>query len=173
MATERPGAVTFRGQPLTLVGDEVKVGDAAPDFTALDTGLSPYHLNDGKGTVRILNVVVSLDTPVCEAQTRRFNEEAAKLPGIEILTASVDLPFAMNRWSQVEGADQIKMLSDHRDLSLGNAFGITVKELRTLGRGIFVIDAENKVTYAEYVPEITDHPNYDAALEAARQAVGR
>ncbi len=172
MATERPGAMTFRGQPLTLVGDEVKVGDSAPDFTALDTGLAPYSLADGKGTVRILNIVVSLDTPVCEAQTKRFNEEAAKLPGVEILTASVDLPFAMNRFSQVEGADQVKMLSDHRDLSLGNAFGITVKELRTLGRGIFVIDADDKIAYAEYVPELTDHPDYDAALDAVRKVVG-
>lgn len=173
MATERPGAVTFRGQPLTLVGDPVKVGDRAPDFTVLDTDLAPYSLGDGKGKVRILNVVVSLDTPVCEAQTKRFNEEAAKLPGVEILTASVDLPFAMNRFSHVEGVDRVRMLSDHRDLSFGNAYGVTVKELRTLGRAIFVIDADDTVTYAEYVGEITDHPDYDAALAAAQQAAGR
>jgi thioredoxin-dependent peroxiredoxin len=173
MATERKGVVTLHGRPFTLVGDEIKVGDPAPDFTAVDVALAPYSLKDGTGRVRILNVVVSIDTPTCEAQTRRFNQEAAKLEGVEVLTASVDLPFALGRWSSAEGVDRIKMLSDHRDLSLGTAYGILVKELRTLGRGIFVIDADDRIVHAEYVHELSEQPDYDQALAAAQEAAGR
>lgn len=173
--TEREEAVTFLGNPLTLVGDEVQVGEKAPDFTALTGGLAlePYSLDDGRGRVRILNVVVSLDTPVCHAQTHRFIQEAAGLPGTEILTVSADLPFAQARWAKEAGAEgRIRMLSDHRELDFGKAYGIAVKELRLLGRGLFVIDADNRVVHAEYVPELTTEPDYDAALAAARQVAG-
>jgi len=172
---EREAAVTFLGRPLTLVGEPLRVGDKAPDFTALTGGLelAPYSLQDGTGKVRIFNVVVSLDTPVCEAQTRRFNEEAAQLPGTEILTVSADLPFAQARWARLAKAGKtLRMLSDHRDLSFGEAYGVAVKELRLLGRAIFVVDADNQVTYVEYVDELTHEPDYTAALEAARAAAG-
>jgi thiol peroxidase len=176
MAKERAGAVTFLGNPLTLMGDELKVGDAAPEFTALTGGLElkPYSLADGKGQVRIINVVVSLDTPVCDAQTRRFNDEAAALEGIEILTISADLPFGQARWANEAGTgDRVRMLSDHQELAFGTAYGIAVKELRLLGRGIFVIDPDNQIVHVEYVKELTTEPDYDAALDAARQATGR
>jgi thiol peroxidase len=173
--TERAGAATFQGNPLTLIGDEVQVGQTSPDFTALTGGLAmqPYSLADGKGKVRILNVVVSLDTPVCDTQTRRFTDEAAGLPGVEILTVSADLPFSQARWAEQAGVgDSQQMLSDHRDLSFGEAYGIAVKELRLLGRGLFVLDADDKVVHAEYVKELTTEPDYDRALAAAKQAAG-
>ena len=172
---EREKAVTFLGNPLTLMGDELRAGDAAPDFTALTGGLemAPYSLEDGTGKVRVFNVVVSLDTPVCEAQTRRFIDEAAGLPGAEVLTVSADLPFAQHRWARTaKVGDSMKMLSDHRDLSFGKAYGIAVKELRLLGRGIFVVDADDRIVHAEYVDELTHEPDYDRALAAARQAAG-
>ena len=167
---EREGAVTFLGDPLTLVGDELKVGDKAPDFTALTGGLelAPYRLEDDTGKVRIFNVVVSLDTPVCEAQTRRFIDEAAQLPDTEILTVSADLPFAQARWArQAKVGRRARMVSDHRDLSFGMAYGVAVKELRLLGRAIFVVDADNIITHVEYVDELSHEPDYIAALAAA------
>lgn len=163
-------SVTFAGGPVTLVGNEVKVGDKAPNFTVLSNDLSPVTLEDSKGSVRIISVVPSLDTGVCDAQTRRFNEEAAKLGDVKILTISVDLPFAQQRWCGAAGIDQVQTLSDHRDLSFGEAYGIAIQELRLLARGVFVIDSNDTVTYAEYVSEVTEHPNYEAAIEAAKQA---
>ena len=173
--TERAGAATFAGNPLTLLGDEIQVGQTSPDFTTLTGGLAlePYSLADGKGKVRILNVVVSLDTPVCDTQSRRFAEEAAGLPGVEILTVSADLPFSQARWAKDAGVgDTQRMLSDHRDLSFGEAYGIAVKELRLLGRGLFVLDADDKIVHAEYVKELTTEPDYERALAAAKQAAG-
>ena len=170
MAIERAGAVTFKGNPVTLIGEEVKVGDTAKDFTVLAQGLQPYALNDGKGTVHLISVVPSIDTGVCDAQTRRFNEEASKLPNVEVLTVSVDLPFAQARWCGAAGIENVKMLSDHRDLSFGEAFGVAIKELRLLTRAIFVLDKDNKVTYVEYVPEVTNHPDYEKAIAAAKEA---
>lgn len=171
--TERAGVATFQGNPLTLIGDEVQVGQTSPDFTALTGGLQPYSLADGKGKVRILNVVVSLDTPVCDTQSRRFAQEAAGLPGVEILTISADLPFSQARWAEQAGVgDTQQMVSDHRDLSFGEAYGIAVKELRLLGRGLFVLDADDTIVHAEYVKELTTEPDYDRALAAARQAAG-
>ena len=163
-------SVTFAGGPVTLVGNEVKVGDKAPNFTVLANDLSPVTLEDSKGSVRIISVVPSLDTGVCDAQTRRFNEEAAKLGDVKILTISVDLPFAQQRWCGAAGIDKVQTLSDHRDLSFGEAYGIAIQELRLLARGVFVVDSNDTVTYAEYVSEVTEHPNYEAALEAAKQA---
>ena len=167
---ERPGATTLRGNPLTLVGPELKPGDAAPDFALVDNALKPVALKDTGTLVRIISVVPSLDTPVCDAQTKRFNEEAAKLPDVDIYTVSMDLPFAQKRWCGAFGVDKIKMLSDHRDASFGSHYGTLIKELRIESRAIFVVDRNNTISYAEYVKEVADHPNYEAALAAARGA---
>lgn len=166
---ERPGAATLKGNPLTLIGPELKPGDPAPDFEVVDKTLSPVRLGPG-GTVRIFSVVPSLDTPVCDAQTKRFNDEAAKLEGVEIITVSMDLPFAQARWCGAFGVDKVKMLSDHRDGSFGAAYGTLIKELRIESRAIFVVDKDNKIRYVEYVKEVADHPNYEAALAAAKAA---
>ncbi|MFC7393645.1 thiol peroxidase [Scopulibacillus cellulosilyticus] len=161
--------VTFKGNPVTLAGEEVKVGDQAPNFTALDNNLSEKSLNNYKG-VRIISVVPSLDTGVCDAQTRRFNEEATKLDNVSVITISCDLPFAQKRWCGASGLENAITLSDHRDLSFGQAYGVVMKELRLLARAVFVIDSDNKVIYTEYVSEGTNHPDYDSALEVAKGA---
>ncbi|HEY1221104.1 MAG: thiol peroxidase [Bryobacteraceae bacterium] len=167
---ERPGATTMRGNPMTLVGPELKPGDAAPDFNLVDTGMKPVTLADTAGRVRIVSVVPSLDTPVCDAQTKRFNESASTLPGIDILTVSMDLPFAQKRWCGAFAVDKVKMLSDHKDASFGSNYGTLIKELRIESRAIFVIDRNNRVCHAEYVKEVADHPDYESALRAARNA---
>jgi thioredoxin-dependent peroxiredoxin len=167
---ERPGATTMRGNPLTLIGPELKPGDAAPDFSVIDSSLKPVNLKDTGNSVRIISVVPSLDTPVCDAQTKRFNEEAAKLPDVEILTVSMDLPFAQKRWCGAFGVDKVKMLSDHRDASFGSNYGTLIKDMRIESRAIFVIDQKNKIRHAEYVKEVADFPNYEAALTAAKGA---
>ena len=163
-------SITFKGKPVTLIGPDIELGDKAPDFTVLANDLTPVTLADTKGQVRLISVVPSLDTGVCDAQTRRFNEEAANLPHVKILTISVDLPFAQKRWCGAAGIENVQTLSDHRDLSFGKAYGVAIKELRLLARAVFVIDSNDTVTYAEYVPESTNHPNYQAAIEAARAA---
>jgi len=167
---ERAGATTLKGNPLTLVGPELKAGDAAPDFSLVDNGLKPVTLKDTGTQVRIISVVPSLDTPVCDAQTKRFNEEAAKLPDLSIITVSMDLPFAQKRWCNDFQVDNVKMLSDHKDGSFGANYGTLIKELRIESRAIFVVDRGNKVVHAEYVKEVADHPNYEAALSAAKSA---
>ena len=166
---ERKGVVTFKGNPLTLVGLEITVGAKAPDFEVLAQDLSTVTLATSQGKVRLISIVPSLDTPVCDAQTRRFNQEAAKLPNVEILTISMDLPFAQKRWCGVAGIDKVKVLSDHRDASFGKAYGVLIKELRLLARAIFIVDGGGTVRYVEYVPEVASHPNYDAALAAVRK----
>ena len=169
MPQERPGAVTFLGNPLTAVGSELKVSDKAPGFSVLSNDLKPVTLADSAGKVRLLSVVPSLDTPVCDMQTRRFNQEAASLgDNVVILTLSMDLPFAQKRWCGAAGVDRVQTLSDHRDASFGLAYGTLIKELRLLSRAIFVIDASDTIRYVEYVKEISSHPNYDAALGATR-----
>src|SRR5438045_7736423 len=167
---ERAGATTMKGNPLTLIGPQLEVGDHAPDFSVVDGSLSPVNLEKTGNHVRTISVVPSLDTPVCDAQTKRFNEEAAKLPGVDILTVSMDLPFAQKRWCGAFGVDKVKMLSDHKEGSFGSNYGTLIKELRIESRAIFVLDAKNKVKHAEYVKEVADHPNYEAALSAARNA---
>ncbi|MFZ4450667.1 thiol peroxidase [Salibacterium aidingense] len=162
--------VTFKGTPMTLRGSEVKLGEKAPDFTVLANDLSEVTLEDTKGKVRLISVVPSVDTGVCDQQTRRFNEEAAGLDGVEVLTISCDLPFAQKRWCAAAGVDNLQMLSDHRDLSFGENYGVAIEELRLLARSIFVINSDGEVTYTEYVPEATNHPDYDAAIEAAKAA---
>jgi thiol peroxidase len=169
-ARERQGAVTFKGNPLTLIGPELKAGAKAPDFQVLAQDLAPVALGQFKGKTLLISVVPSLDTPVCDAQTRRFNEEAARLAGVEILTVSMDLPFAQKRWCGAAGIDRVQVVSDHRDGSFGRAYGTLLKELRLLTRSIFLVDGGGTIRYVEYVPEVASHPNYDAALAAARQA---
>jgi thiol peroxidase len=160
----------MRGNPLTLVGPELKPGDAAPDFNLVDGSLKPVTLKDTGNNVRIISVIPSLDTPVCDAQTKRFNEEAAKLNGVDIITVSMDLPFAQKRWCGAFGVDKVKMLSDHKEASFGSNYGTLIKDLRIESRAIFVLDGKNKIRHAEYVKEVADFPNYEAALSAARGA---
>ena len=168
---ERAGATTLKGNPLTLIGPELRPGDAAPEFTVVDNTLKPFTLKDTGDRVRIISVVPSLDTPVCDAQTKRFNEAASKLPGAGIFTVSMDLPFAQSRWCGAFGVDNVKMLSDHKFASFGEAYGTLIKELRIESRAIFVLDQQNKIRYVEYVKEVADFPNYEAALDAARTAL--
>jgi thioredoxin-dependent peroxiredoxin len=165
---ERPGAATLRGNPLTLVGPELKEGDKAPDFDVVDNSLNPVDLGKTGNVVRIFSVVPSLDTPVCDAQTKRFNDETAKLPGVEIYTVSMDLPFGQKRWCGAFGVDKVKMLSDHRDASFGANYGTLIKELRIESRAIFVVGKDNVIRYVEYVKEVADFPDYEGALNAAR-----
>ena len=173
MPQEKPNAVTFKGNPLTLIGPDIKVGDKAPNFQVIAKDLSPVTLDSSKGKVRLISVVPSLDTPVCDQQTRRFNEEAAKLPSsVEVLTVSADLPFAQARFCGAANIDRVKTLSDHRELSFGQAYGVLIKELKLLARSVFVIDAADRVQYLEIVKEVTNHPNYDAALAAVRKVAG-
>ena len=161
--------VTFKNGPVTLIGNEVKVGDQAPDFTVVANDLSEVTLKDSEGKIRLFSVVPSLETGVCDKQTRTFNEAAANLgDNVVIYTVSMDLPFAQKRWCGAAGIDNVVTVSDHRDASFGEAYGVHMKELRLLARSIFVVDEAGKVTYVEYVPEGTDHPNYDAAIEAVK-----
>ncbi|HVO83385.1 MAG TPA: thiol peroxidase [Syntrophobacteria bacterium] len=169
---ERKGIVTIHGKPLTLVGNPVKEGDKAPEFTVLDNDLNPVNLSAYKGKVCVISSVPSLDTPVCDIETRRFNTEAGKLSDdVAILTVSMDLPFAQKRWCGAAGVTKVKTLSDHRDASFGNAYGVLIKELRLLTRAVFVVDRKGAVRYVELVKEVTTEPNYDAALEAVKKLV--
>jgi thioredoxin-dependent peroxiredoxin len=169
---ERQAATTLRGNPLTVVGPALKPGEKAPDFKAVDDSLKALDLAGTGNGVRIFSVVPSLDTPVCDAQTKRFNEEAGKLPDVRIYTFSMDLPFAQKRWCGAFGVDHVRMVSDHRDGSFGEAYGTLIKDLRILSRAIFVIDKNNVIRYVEYVKEVGDHPNYESALSAAKAAAG-
>ena len=168
---KRTGVVTFAGNPIALLGKEVKVGDKAPAFTLLDNGLGEKTLADYAGKVKVISVVPSLDTGVCDAQTRWFNQNVSKLgDNVVVLTVSVDLPFAQKRWCGAAGIDQVETLSDHRDLSFGKNYGFVLEGLRLLSRGIVVIDKDDVVRYVEYVPEVTSAVNLDAA-EAATKAL--
>jgi thiol peroxidase len=169
MAIERPNGTKFQGNPLTLIGPEIRVGDKAPAFTARGQDLKPFSLEDTKGKIRLFSAVPSLDTPVCDAETRRFNVEAAKLGDkVEIVTVSLDLPFAQKRWCAAAGIDKIKVVSDYYDRSFSQAFGTLIKELHLSSRAIFVVDDKDVVRYVEYVPEVTTHPDYDRALSAMK-----
>ena len=170
---ERNGVVTMKGNALTLLGAELKVGDKLPNFTVVNNGLQPVTAAETAGSVRIFSVVPSLDTPVCDQQTRRFNEEAAHLDGVKILTVSMDLPFAQRRWCGAAGIDKVQTLSDYQSGSFGLATGTLIKGLRLEARAIFVVDAQDVVRYAEYVPEVTQHPNYENALAVAKKLAGK
>ena len=166
---ERKGIITFRGNPFTLQGNPVKQGDKAPDFRLLANDLSPRTLDNYKGKTLILSVVPSLDTGVCDMQTRRFNNEAAALgEHVRILTISCDLPFAQARWCGAAGVTQLETLSDHYELSFGMAYGVVIKELRLLTRAIFVVNKAGMITYSQIVPEVSTEVNFDAALAAAK-----
>lgn len=169
---ERTGVITIHGDPLTLVGKEVKVGEKAPDFAALDNELSPVEFSSFQGKVCVISVVPSLDTPVCDIQTRRFNEEASKLGSdVVILTISMDLPFAQKRWCGAAGVDKVTTLSDHRDASFGTSYGVLIKELRLLARAVFVVDRDGVVRYVQLVDEVTNEPDYKSALDAVNKLV--
>ncbi len=166
---KRTGVVTFAGGPITLVGPEIKVGQQAPDFTVLSNDLQAKTLKDFEGKVKVISVVPSLDTGVCDAQTRWFNQDATALSeDVVVLTISMDLPFAQKRWCGAAGVDKVITLSDHKDASFGENYGFLIEELRLLTRGVVVINKDNKVTYVEYVPEVTQAVNFDAALEAIK-----
>lgn len=170
---EKKGLVTVKGNPVTLIGAELRVGDKAPDFTVLDGELKEVSLKDYDGKIKLVSVTPSLDTPVCDMQARRFNHEAGKLPdSIAALNISMDLPFAISRFCATAGIDKVKAYSDHRDASFGTAYGVLIKELRLLARSIFIIDRDNTIRYIELVPELTDHPDYDRALKEVNKLHG-
>ena len=170
---ERKGIITFKGNPLTLTGNEMRVGDRAPDFIVLDGELKEIGLKDFAGKVKVISVTPSLDTPVCDLQARMFNTEAAKLPAdVTVLNISMDLPFAISRFCTSAGIDKVKALSDHRDASFGNGYGVLIKELRLLARAVFILDKDNVVRYSQIVPEVTNEPDYEKALEALKKITG-
>lgn len=169
---ERDGLVTMKGNPITLIGTELKVGDKAPEFEAIDNDLNPVSLDSFRGKVCILSSVPSLDTPVCDMETRRFNDEAGRLgDNVEILTISMDLPFAQKRWCGAAGVDRVQTLSDHRDAAFGQAYGVLIKDLRLLARAVFVVDKEGTIRYTELVNEIASEPDYDSVLKAVKELV--
>jgi thiol peroxidase len=172
---ERSGAVTRRGNAFTVIGPELKVGDKAP-IVELATQLFSTELvslAESAGKVRLINVVPSLATSICDLQTKRFNEELAKY-GDQVTgyTVSVDLPVAQSNWCTAAGVDRMQMVSDYRDMAFGSAYGTYIKEIRVEQRAVFIIDATDTIRYAEYVPQIGQHPNYDAALAALKEVVG-
>lgn len=156
--------VTMRGMPVTLLGTHIKVGDKAPDFTVQDSAMKPVKLSDFKGKVRIINSVPSIDTSVCSAQVHRFNTQAAKLKDVVILSVSVDLPFALNRYCAAEGIDAVKVTSDHKDLDFGLKYGVVIEQLRLLTRAVFVVDKNDNIVYVQYVKETSEEPDYDKVL---------
>ncbi len=172
---ERPGDVTHRGRPLTVLGAKLKPGDKAPDFELANNLFSTetISLAHSAGKVRLISVVPSLDTGICDAQTRRFNEEIGKFgDNVICYTISVDLPPAQKRWCGNAGVERVETLSDYRSMSFGDAYGTHVKEVRVEQRAVFVVDADDTIRYVEYVPEISQHPDYEAALAALQEVVG-
>ena len=169
---ERDGIVTMKGNPITLMGTELQVGDKAPDFVAVDNELNPVSFDSFRGKVCIVSSVPSLDTPVCDMETRRFNDEAGRLDDdVEILTISMDLPFAQKRWCGAAGVDKVQTLSDHRDAAFGQAYGVLIKGFRLLARAVFVVDKEGTIRYIELVKEIASEPDYDSVLIAVKELV--
>ena len=167
---ERFGLITLKGQPITLTGNTVQEGDAAPDFQVMDNDLKPFSFSSLKDKVAIITSVPSLDTPVCDLEARRFNQEAAKLgDDVQILVISMDLPFAQKRWCAAAGVNNVLTLSDHKDASFGTEYGVLIKELRLLARAVFVVDRNKTIRYMELVKEVGQEPNYELALEAAKK----
>lgn len=168
---ERKGKVTMKGNPLTLVGIEMKVGDAAPDAELFDNDLNKVSLlSSFKGKVCIVSTVPSLDTPVCDMETRRFNQEAAGFgPDVAVITISMDLPFAQKRWCGAAGIDRIVTLSDYYDASLGRAYGVLIKELNLLARAVFILDKNGIIQYIQLVKEVSDEPDYNAVIDAVKK----
>lgn len=169
MSAERTGVATLKGNPITLIGPELKVGDKAPEFQLNKSLVDVVELEQFAGKVKLISVIPSIDTGVCDAQTRRFNEEASKLGDkAAIITVSVDLPMAQARWCGAAGVDNVVMLSDYRDNNFGKSYGVLIKELHLDMRSIFVVDADNTIRYVEYVSEMTEHPSYEQALAAVQ-----
>ncbi len=167
---ERKGAVTMRGNPLTLIGTDLKVGDKAPDVELLDNDLKPVRLSAFRGQTVVISALPSLDTPVCDMETRRFNTEATALGAdVVILTISTDLPFAQKRWCGAAGVDKVKTLSDHREAAFGLAYGVLIKELRLLARSIFVVDPQGVIRYVQHVKEVAQEPDYAAVIGAVKK----
>ncbi len=172
MADTRAGTVMFRNNPVTLAGSEIKPGATAPDFAAVDTGLQPVRLSGAQGKVVVLSSVPSLDTPVCDTETRRFNQEASNLGGgVEVWTISMDLPFAQKRWCGAAGVENLKTYSDHREGAFGLAYGVLIKELRLLARAVFVVDKGGRLQHVQLVKEVANEPDYEAVLQAVRALV--
>ena len=170
--SERTDLVTFKGDSLTLLGTELSTGDIAPDFTVTANDLSDVSLSSHKGKVCIISSVPSLDTPVCDTQTRKFNEQVEQLGGnVVVLTMSMDLPFAQARWCAAAGMDNVITLSDHKDASFGTAYGLLIKGLRLLARAVYIVDGNGVIKYQQIVPELTDEPDYQAALDTAKQLI--
>ncbi len=164
---ERTGIVTVGGVPLTLLGEELKVGDRAPDFTVIDNNLGQFASSSLTGKVVVISAVPSLDTPVCDIETKRFNKEAAALSGdVEIITISMDLPFAQKRWCAAAGVERVKTYSDHRDADFGMKYGVLTKETRLLARAVFVVDRQGTIRHIEVLKDISHEPNYGEVLAA-------
>ncbi|UOQ46145.1 thiol peroxidase [Halobacillus salinarum] len=159
--------VTYKEEPITLSGEQLSVGDPAPEFTVLDNKMNPVTLSDFEGKIKLISVVPSIDTGVCDSQTRRFNEDANRLDNVKVLTISMDLPFAQKRWGGNSGINNVITLSDHKDASFGRAYGVLIEEMRLLTRAIFVVDTEDELYYVEYVEEATKHPDYEKAIQTA------
>lgn len=168
---ERTGIVTFKGKPLTLLGEELKAGDKAPDFTVTDNDFHAFSFADCRGKICLISSVHSLDSSVCDRETRRFNEEASKIPQVMILTISMDLPFAQKRWCGAAGITSLKTLSDYREASFGLNYGVLIKENGLLARAVFLVDKKGIITYTQLVSEIATEPDYDALMRAVREVV--
>lgn len=170
MSQERQGIITFKGNPFTLVGQPVACGDAAPDFRVVDNALQPVTLASSSGKIRLITVLPSLDTPVCDTMTRTFNQQAAELPeNVAVYTISLDLPFAQKRWCGNAGVANVQTVSDYQAASFGQAYGVLIDGLRLLARAVFVLDAAGKVAYVQVVPELTHEPDYAAVLDAVKK----
>lgn len=170
MSQERQGIITFKGNPFTLVGQPVACGDAAPDFRVVDNGLQPVTLASSSGKIRLITVLPSLDTPVCDTMTRTFNQQAAELPEqVAVYTISLDLPFAQKRWCGNAGIERVVTLSDYQERSFALNYGLLIKELKLMARAVIVIDANDRISYLQIVPEVTAEPDYAAALAAVKR----
>ena len=166
--------VTIKEKPFTLLGQPVKVGDPAPDAELVANDFAPVKLSSFAGKPRLISVVNSLDTGICDAQTHKFNKEATKLGAdVVVLTVSADLPFAQKRWCGASGLENVITLSDHKAMAFADAYGVHIQERRLTSRAVFVVDRQNVVRYVEYLPEVASHPNYDAALQALKQVIGK
>ncbi len=173
MGVERKGLIEFRGQDVTVVGEDIRVGDQAPEFSVLTMDWTWMNaLEDTQGKVRIVGSLPSLNTAVCDRETKRFNSEAGSLGGdVAILMVSMDLPWTLNQWCAAAGVEQVITLSDHKNSEFGKKYGVFIKELRIFRRAVFVLDRSGKVVYVEYTPSLGDEPDYSLVLEAARNAL--
>jgi len=172
--TERPGIITIHGNTLTLIGDELKAGLPAPESELLDNDLKPVKLSSFRGKVVVITSVPSLDTPVCDIETRRFNDESSRFgPDVQVVVISMDLPFAQKRWCGAAGVQNVKTLSDHRQAEFGQAYGVLIKELRLLARAVFIIDAAGTIQYVQLVKEVSSEPDYEEVVQALQRVMAK